>query len=78
MIRNEVSGLEPLEKGQGIGAGEMPFTKTRLPPGCMSDRKKCQVETSSVGSQLLFDQVRGIGSKRGIAGKEAGGLISLY
>ncbi len=77
VIRNEVSGLEPLEKGQGIGAGEMSFPEARLPPGRVSDRKQSQVETSSVGSQMIFDKVRGIGSERRITGKKAGGFNSL-
>ena len=78
VIRNEISGPEPFEKGQSIGTGEMSFPETRFPPRCMPDRKESQVETSSVGSQVMFDEVGGIGSERRITGKKAGGFNSLY
>lgn len=71
VIGNEVFRLQPLEQRKRIVAGQMPFTKTWLPPGSMADWQKGQIEMSSFGEKLPLHHMGCVRHQRGIPGEEA-------
>src|SRR5438552_5044492 len=78
VIWNEVLGLKSLKQSKSITAGKVPFAKPGLPPRCMSDGKKGEIQTSSICDKIFFNQVSCITGERRISGKKAGYLISIY
>src|SRR2546425_196562 len=78
VIRNEVLSPESLKQSKSITAGKVPFAKSRLPPRRMSDRKKGEIQTSSIRDKMFFNQVGRITGKRSISSKKAGYFISIY
>ena len=78
VIGNEVLRLQHLEQGKSVGAGEMPLSKSRFPPGGVTDGQQSDVEVSSVSGEMILNQPGGVVSERRITGKEAGRLIGIY
>src|SRR5438132_8529756 len=78
VIRNEVLSPESLKQSKSITASKVPFAKSWLPPRRMSDRKKSEIQTSSIRDKMFFNQVSRITGKRSISCKEAGYFISIY
>src|SRR5215208_4958041 len=77
VIRDEVSGLESLEEGKRVTAGKMTLTESGFPPGRVADWQERKIEIASRCLQMFLDQVRRVRGKRGVAGEEAGHLVSI-
>src|SRR3982074_851676 len=78
VIRNEIFGLQQLEQGESIGAGEVPFSKSRFPPGGVSYGQQGNIEASTIDCQMILYKPCGIGRERRVTGKKTGRLISIY
>ena len=77
VVRNEVSGLQPLEQCEGIVAGQMSFPESRLPPWRMPYRQQRQIEVSSLVEELLFHHVCRIALQSRVASEKARDFISI-
>src|SRR5438552_18795888 len=78
VIWNEVLGLKSLKQSKSITAGKVPFAKPGLPPRCMSDGKKGEMQTCPIGDKIFFNKVSCITVDGGISGKKEGYLIGIY
>src|SRR6266568_1321123 len=77
VIRNEILSPEPLKQSESITAGKVSFAKPWLPPRCMSDGKKSEIQASSICDKMSFNQVGRITGERSISSKKAGYIISI-
>ena len=71
VVRDEVSGLESLEKSQRIATREMTFAESGLPPRRMPDWQESEIQIPSFCNQVVLDEVCRIGGEGRISGKEA-------
>ena len=78
VVWDEVFRLEPLEQRERIAARQVTFAEPRLPPRCVADRQKSQIQRSTLLEKVPFYEMGRIRHERSVAGKEAGYLISIY
>ena len=72
VIRDEVASTETLEQGQRIITREVATSEAGLPPRCIPDRQKCEIEPAADRMEDCLDHpMRRLG-ETGITGKEAG------
>ena len=71
VVWDEVSGVESLEKSQCVTAREVTLAKSGLPPRRMPDGQEGQVQVPSFRDEVVLYEVRRVGGKGRVSGKEA-------